>query len=216
MFTLTLLLVIGTFLAVFVSLFGEQLKRVWFGPRLEVELSDTTGEKTYYSGTGQTTFFYHLSIKKRRGDIAHNVFGYLSMCEIKSAKQEHCYIWKGEIPLKWKYSFLYGFTARNICSSQACDILSITEDGIKIETVAMPNSLETILAHLERNNCDTVLTFYAKGDETVSPEKKFHIKWDGVWIPEPEEMKSHLTVEEMNENEYREWSTFAKNEELEV
>ncbi|MBR5415377.1 MAG: hypothetical protein IK105_05520 [Thermoguttaceae bacterium] len=213
MFTLTLLLVIGTFLAVFVSLFGEQLKRVWFGPRLEVVLRNTHGEISTFNNGG-IGIFYHLIIRNKKGDMAHNVLAYLTKYEAKNTRNELFLTWEGEAPLQWRYSFLHGYRTFNIGTDQTSDLFCVTADGLRLEAICPPNSLTSTHSKHGGGGCDIVLTVCAKGEEAISPEKKFHIKWDGVWIPEPEEMKFHLTVEEMSENEYQEWNTFAKNEVL--
>ncbi len=188
--TISLIMVIATFLSVFVALFGEQIRNCWFGPKLTIRLNNDVGELTTI-GDGKAVRYYHLLVENKRQTIARNTGVYLTQVEETwdGGKRE---LWSGEILMPWIFPQFSATQERSIGpkQSQRSDLITISSDVLTIQTLVAPNNLKLCWNH----ECNIYLKVFAKSDETVSKPLTIHIVWDGQWDTGNDEMKRHLSI----------------------
>lgn len=173
--------------AVIAALFGEQLQKCFFGPKIKVSLNNNIGELNT-TNEGAETWFYHL-IVTNKGKTAERVTVFLVKLEnnIEGNKEV---VWENEVPFRWVYQEVYTNITRNVLKSEKCDLMSVNKDGLHLQTLFTPNNL--------KNNwngpCDFYLKAYAKGDNSISDYVSIHVVWDGKWSLNSYEMQEHLII----------------------
>jgi len=195
---------VGTVGAVFVALFGEAFRAKFFPPHLSLRLADALGEGTRVSifpPPGVTTQprpedarYYHLLVtNSRRWSPATETRVVLLQVEQPGPDGILQIRWRGDIPLGWRHGGILP-PYRTVGPDAFADLCSVIKGKwLQIHTLIAPNNLETI----HRQAVTLVVSIQAQAAEANSNILRIRIAWDGGFDTGTQEMRRHITVEEM-------------------
>ena len=195
---------IATFTVAIVALFGEGSRAKFFPPILELDLPDTSGEKTkaqlrwIENGTlherTEDARYYHLRARNsRRWSAANQCHVVLLRLEQPAADGAFIAMWSGDVPLTWRQP---SSPLRTIGPPALVDLCSVVKDKwLQLHPLVTPNNLET----LWREPASLILTVQCRSNERESNALRVRIDWDGKWHDGAAEMRRHLIVKVLDE-----------------
>jgi hypothetical protein len=103
---------LGTLLAVLVALFGSQIRRLIFKPRLDISLSPNGGslsDAPYFKDENKNVFlpslWYHLRVSNpNQFQPIMEVYVYLIKIESLDASGKYVVVSREELPMRWRYA----------------------------------------------------------------------------------------------------------------
>jgi hypothetical protein len=190
----------GTFLAVFVALFGEWVRARVFPPRFRLGLVRKEGERTQLTAlvSGVSTFiddvrYYHLRVSnRRRWSPATDVQVCLTRIE-EPGRDGHTQVtWVGNVPIRWRDQELVPLL-RTLGSAADCDLCRVEKSkGLFLMPLILPNNL---IAH-RSGKCHLVVHLQARSNQADSEVVRIGINWDGRWENGDKEMQQHLQIDD--------------------
>lgn len=201
----------GTITTVVVALFGQAFRTKFFPPRLALQLLSPEGERTqvrleWYehgvSGVAQSRMedarYYHLRVSnKRRWSPANNVQVFLVRVEEPGPDGDLQLKWIGDVPMRWRHQEVFP-PVRPIGPAADCDLCCVVKGKwLELLPLIAPFNLEV----KRRERCVVVLSLQARGNESDSSIVRVQISWDGGWEDGAQEMKHHLTVKLLSDQE---------------
>ena len=203
----SILLAIGTFIASFVALFRDWLRRGWFRPKLEVSLDEESGELTTarnetFEGNKMRVQhtpirYYHLRVDnkaRRRWPPATKVQLVIQRVEEPGPDDEWITKWSsGPCPLTPRSPEVTPLFA-TVGPPAYYDFFSISEyKEFILRTLITPNNLP---AKFKDQKVKLAVTVQALSVEADSAPKRFVIVWDGQWHSGKTEMGQHVSIKE--------------------
>ncbi len=186
--------VVGTLTLAVVALWGHIIKDRWLGPKLNIALKNSKGQKSEFND-GVISRYFHLRVfNERRAAPAHNVRVVIK--DIFSPKADGTmYILplSGPIQLSWQYQ---GSNPQfqTIGAESTCDLGYLRQnEPFKLSALYQHVSFDGTVKAGERIIVDLV----ALSDEAESNVLKIEISWDGLWSDDSDEMINHLVVKQM-------------------
>lgn len=199
---------IGTITAALVALFGQAFRSKFFPPRLALKLSVPEGEKArvcltwFEQGESKERWedarYYHLRVSnKRRWSPANKVQVFLIRMEEPGPDGEPQIAWTGDVPMRWRHQEVFP-PARTIGPSADCDLCSVVKGKwLELLPLIAPYNLEV----KRRQKSLVVLSLQARANEADSAILRVQISWDGGWEDGAQEMKRHIVVKVLDEQE---------------
>jgi hypothetical protein len=196
---------LGTVGAVIVALFGQAFRAKFFPPKLALSLADALGEGTRVRITPpaesteqpreEEARYYHLRVKNsRRWSPATEARVVLLQVEEPGPDGRLQVRWNGDIPLGWRHNSIFP-PFRVVGPDAFADLCSVVRGKwIELHTLVSPFNLET----RRRQAATLVVSVQVHATETNSNTLRLRISWDGGFAGGAQEMRRHLTVEEVD------------------
>ncbi len=181
-------------IALFIALFGERIRKQLNRPFLRLTISNQCGEINYINNH-EPAFFYFLHVSNTKWRLpANDAQVFLIKLEDKMAGLK----WQDTngIPLRWKHHEYYKGRMLIGCDID-CDICSINKLGFFMDFELYSYNTMRFLEN-SRSSCDLIADYQIKYNEGVSKKFRFHFKWDGVFDENPNNMKKHFSLKEIN------------------
>ena len=189
----------GTIFLAVIALWGDQLrKRIW-PPKLRLGILSTEGEEAQVGDDRRPARFYHLKVtNERRSSPARRVQVYLLQVEIPRADGEFQGAWAGAVPIRWRLQEFHPL-ARDIGPAADCDLCSVVRasdavqnNQLRLYPLVAPHTMQTVFEQATRLR----LTFQAQAIEADSKLLRVEITWNGEWADDARRMAGHLVVAE--------------------
>ena len=197
---------LGTVSAVLVALFGQAFRAKFFPPKLSLSLADVLGEGTHVmlvpppgvqsEPRSEEARYYHLQVaNSRRWSPATEARVVLLQVEEPGPDGRLQIRWNGDIPLGWRHNTVFP-PFRTVGPDAFADLCSVVrEKWLQLHTLLTPFNLETT----RRQAATLVVSVQVHAAEANSNVVRIKIAWDGRFAEGAQEMRRHLTVEEIHE-----------------
>ncbi len=185
---------LSSVVALVIALWGERMRKWANKVSIEIKIENDKGALTYESNekTEEKTScrFYHLLVKKIKGEVLHNArIVVTSIDEI--IQTDTVNRWKGLACLNWMGIDAYNSNTRTLgATSYYCDFICVYESWYRLALICIPNNLD----NRWEGKKQIEVSFKLISDEFESEEYRASINWDGVWKDGNEEMKNHMVV----------------------
>ena len=185
----------GAFLVAFIAIWGERIRDVVVGPKLELKLLSERGELTTRGGA--RTIYWTIKVEnRRRGSLARNV---RVLCKrIEKQQEDNSFIQvPPSVPVQLKWTFReYPEYFSNITDEDYCDFGFLTEgkDSFVLGLILFPNNFQGKVYRGEAMKL--YLTASAENCPATEPYILL-VCWDGTWTDNCDKMKQHLIICEM-------------------
>ena len=193
----------ATFLAIVVALFSQWILNKLFPPRLTLELLDPGGSKTHLGDENRRNDarYYHLQVSNgSRRSLVNDVQVSLMRMDVSGPNGEIQQSWLGPVPMRWAYQDVSPLT-RTIGPGAYCDLCRVVKGDGKNTLELLPLVHPNSLGDKWHENIQIVLSLQARGNEADSPILRVKISWDGDWGDGVEEMKGHLSLKVLTDQE---------------
>lgn len=180
----------GTLLLAALAIWGDRIKDLLFGPRLEMSLVDPAGDRTRRS-KGRDVYYYHLRVKNRRRAVAKSV---QVLLQAMSRRISNGTFVPDKIvfplPLVWTPAKVEG-ASRDVFGASTCDFgfLEVMAGAFEIAAQYRPNNFRGRVAAGESVRFEII----ASGENVYFTKPLvLQVSWDGNWIDEP--IEEHLVI----------------------
>lgn len=203
--TVQIISAIGTFLAVFVALFGEPLRKKLFPPRLRLILDEPAGLAVPIDVRAPdgcvrrtTARYYHVRVvNDRRWSPATACRVFISQIAENDASGRPVPKLTSAIALRWREWDTLGPEPRTVGAGAEVDLCSVVRGRgdneakwVEFHPVVMPMAFEW----RRRSAFQLFVTLQASAVEADSPPLQLQVSWDGRWADGSNEMQHHLVV----------------------
>jgi len=212
------LVAIGTLAVAFVALFGDELKRRLFPPKLALDLVSNEGSRARIRlrdpQTGSERLedarYYHIGVSNK-GSIATDAGVYLILVKQKGAGEAWYTAWSGKALLSWPQTTMQPFPRSIGRTAINVNLVGLVkEKWLELMVVMPPNDLpsnsppdSSAVPGRFRKPVELVVAVQALATEGQSQLKQFHIAWDGGWADGDKEITRHLIIEPAGGDEER-------------
>ena len=198
----------GTIAVALVALFGQAFRSKFFPPRLTLRLAKPEGEKArvrltwFEQGEPKERWedarYYHLRVSnERRWSPATNAQVFLIRMEEPGPDGELQITWTGDVPMRWRHQEVFP-PARTIGPSADSDLCCVVKGKwLELLPLVAPYNLES----KRRQKSLVVLSLQARANEGDSAILRVQASWDGDWEYGAEEMKRHMIVKVVDQQE---------------
>jgi hypothetical protein len=195
----------GTFSAVLVALFGRWIRKRFFPPKLEIALSQESGQRTQFligspDGSSRTedAVYYHIVVSnKNRRAIAHDVRVFMEKLETLDASQRYQPTWVSPVPIRWELHAPHTET-RKLGPPWRADLCSVVKDKwLELHPFVDIFGLKARWRKEEVSPERPIrirVSVQARSLETDSNLLLLEITWDGVWEEDSQKMAGHFSV----------------------
>ena len=134
----------GTIALAVMAIWGDRVRALIAGPKLELDLKDTKGD-LIVRNDGRNTYYYHLDVmNKRRWSPARSSRVFVVAIQKKSADGTYHHLSHvAPLPLVWSHQRFHEF-APTIGMDDSCDLghLDQDDDRFHLELLYKPNNFE--------------------------------------------------------------------------
>jgi hypothetical protein len=178
---------VGTLLAVVIALFGDQIRRSWFRPKLEVSLKHLNGEIETLSN-GSDARYFRAKVSNRSDFPARDVRLYIvRVDEWSPDKKLFEPRSEPEIPLVRLHHNVYQPRAF-IGEPAYFDLISVQDSALVVHTAFDAFSFSRV----RQSKTKFRLHVVARSDEAASSIKCLEVEWDGAWSRDWEALRQGL------------------------
>ena len=189
----------GTIFLAVIALWGDQLRRLLWPPKLRLGILSAEGEEAQVGDDRRPARFYHLKVSnERRSSPAKRVQVYLLQVEVPRADGEFRGAWAGAVPIRWRHQEVHPL-ARDLGPDADCDLCGVVKassavpsNQLRLYPLVAPHTMATVYEQATRLR----LTFQAQAIEADSELLRVEISWDGEWADGAKEMTGHLVLAE--------------------
>lgn len=187
---------IGTVAVAILAIWGEKVRSIFAGPKLEIELYDSRGSLTSRGNQKKTIYYYIRLINKRTWNPARRVR--ILVTELAKKRPDGTYFPERlivPVQITWSFPQFHEYIP-TIATEDICDLGFLDEDAEKfaLSLYVVPNNFQGYVSAGE----SMIVYLKASGDnfESKSP-LVLEISWDGKWSADMNEMQQHLIVKEV-------------------
>jgi hypothetical protein len=139
---------LGTIGAVIVALFGDQIRRWLWPPRLQIQLADDVGVQTRYRLQASdrlprgSSRWYHIRVQNpSRWSPVSSVQVFILRIEETDAEGEFTPTWIGELPIRWRYQEARPLTITlgPAMDADACNV--VKDSWVEFHPIIRPHAI---------------------------------------------------------------------------
>jgi hypothetical protein len=182
------------------AIWGNEIKALFFGPKLILDLDSPKGQRTYYTEDKTPVRYFHLRVQnKRSGAPAINTQVILLSIVPPNKYDNHKPIRiNGRLPFPWKFGQGRPFSI--IGPEDYCDLGRLPENGVFELLVEGYNVVRDFL--LVGVNQRTTVEIMAIASNGQSNPLTLDISWDGEWPVSDDEVTRHIKIEPRRRNSW--------------
>src|SRR3989338_2692342 len=187
---------IGTGAVAILAVWGEKMRNMVAGPRLEFELYNARGDLNTRQGGG-STIYYHVKIKNRRTWAPAKRVRILCTAIQKKApdgsfEQKPLII---PVQLTWPFPTFHELLP-NVANEKICD-LGFLDEGSKKFSLPLYVTPNNFQGFISANEAMRVGLIASADNFTSKSPYVIEISWDGKWSTNLNEMQKHLIIKEV-------------------
>ena len=190
--------ILATLLAVYVALFGPQLRHWIVPPRLSIALASGEGWPAVLhvlnNATNQATqtmgIWYHVRVENEtRWSPVTDVHIFLLMMEAPDTAGDFQVIWEGSCAVSWRHE--PSPEPKSIGRRAEGDLCHVLKEPrmMRLSPLVTGQVPEVFTGPLRLR-----LTLQARGIESDSNTLRVTVSWNGQWSDDREEMRRHFVV----------------------
>ncbi|MCK4436112.1 hypothetical protein KAU87_04800 [Candidatus Bathyarchaeota archaeon] len=193
---------VGTVAVAVLAIWGEKVRALLAGPKLELQLRDIRGNLTSRTG-GPRTIYYHLRVSnKRKWSPAKSVRILLTSLAKKRADGSfYPDTLIAPLQLTWAYPNFHELLP-TIADEDTCDVGFLDENArrFSLSTYITPNNFQGFVTPNEAIQIHVIATAH---NYTMKKPLVLEISWDGQWSDNMDTMNRHLVIREVTKEDVR-------------
>jgi len=193
-----IIVAVGTLGVCILAIWGDWIRSHITGPKLELELHDPSGDLTTRQDRRRTLYYHVKIVNKRQWAPARRV---RILCDwISKRVSDGSFVRQPliiPVQLTWAFPTFHELLP-TISKDDICDLGYLDETGnqFRLSLYIYPNNFQGFVNANEAMQVGLVV----RADNFTSRSPfVLEISWDGEWCADPDEMRNHLIIREVQE-----------------